>query len=164
MQNIELTAVPSISAAEYPQPTLQDLECIIEKGKTNFLEVGEALCTIKTRELYKELGFPTWQAYLEVRWEFSRVHAFRLMQAWQLSETLPAGNKPKTEREARERLNPKPKSTADAEKLEAAFKKQVAKWETALPSDQFCYLLDALVNHLENLLVERDDRYNPEAT
>jgi hypothetical protein len=39
---IKETAEPSISAAD-SQPTLHDLERIIERGKATYLEVGEAM-------------------------------------------------------------------------------------------------------------------------
>src|SRR5262245_13042988 len=104
----EATAQPSESAAAKSQPTLYDLECIIERGKSTFLEVGDALHEIKSRNLYKNTH-PTWEAYVKERWGFSRQHAHRLMQAWTESETSPPGDIPKTEREARRRREGKAK-------------------------------------------------------
>ena len=99
----EETAQPSISAAD-SQPTLQDLERIIERGKTTFLEVANALHAIKSRNLFKETH-PTWEAYVKERWGFSRQHAHRLIQAKKVAEMSPAGDKPKTERKPADVLN-----------------------------------------------------------
>ena len=142
----EETAQPSISAAD-SQPTLQDLERIIERGKTTFLEVANALHAIKSRDLFKETH-PTWEAYVKERWGFSRQHVHRLIQAKKVAEMSPAGDKPKTEREARGRLKSAPrkessKSNAASSLREIAerFERDLSHWETFLPDVYLTRLL-----------------------
>lgn len=66
---------------------LKKLEKVVQKGANTFLEVGRALHQIKTQKLYRE-EFPTFQAYCEDRLGFSRVHAYRLVDAWQTKAEL----------------------------------------------------------------------------
>src|SRR5262249_39508361 len=42
----------------------------------------------KEMELYKEDGFDTWEKYCRVRWDFSRVHAHRLITASEFRQQL----------------------------------------------------------------------------
>ena len=105
MQTANATAEPSISAAD-SQPTLRDLERIIEEGealrKASYRETGKALHEIKSHGLFKETH-RTWQDYVRDRWGFSRHRAHQLMQAWAEAETSTAVDIAKTEREARRR-------------------------------------------------------------
>jgi hypothetical protein len=105
MKTINATAEPSTSAAD-SQPTLRDLERIIEEGealrKASYRETGKALHEIKSHGLFKETH-RTWQDYLRKRWGFSRQRAHQLMQAWTEAETSTAVDIAKTEREARRR-------------------------------------------------------------
>lgn len=80
--------------------TLTELEEVIESGLMTFVEVGQALITIRDRKLYRE-QFGTFQEYCIQRWRFDRVYAHRLMRAAEITEMLPMGNKPASEREAR---------------------------------------------------------------
>lgn len=83
------------------EPTrLARLEAVIEKGMRTFVEVGEALQEIRDSRLYRETH-GTFEDYCRERWGFSRIHAFRLVQASQVSRALPTGNIP-NERVARE--------------------------------------------------------------
>jgi hypothetical protein len=105
MEIVNAPAEPSISAAD-SQPTLHDLERIIEEGearrKASYRKTGKALCEIKSRGLFKETH-RTWQDYVTKRWGFSRQRAHQLMQAWAEAEMSTALDIAKTEREARRR-------------------------------------------------------------
>lgn len=59
---------------------LADLEAVIERGKTAFVEVGEALIEVRESKLYR-LNYPTFEAYCKGRWGFSRPRAYQLMEA-----------------------------------------------------------------------------------
>src|SRR5258706_13203269 len=62
---------------------LDRLESIVERGKTTFVEVGEALREIKERKLYRDFG--TWDQYCESRFGFTRQHAGRQIKASKLA-------------------------------------------------------------------------------
>ena len=98
MEIVNAPAEPSISAAD-SQPTLHDLERIIEEGearrKASYRETGKALCEIKSRGLFKETH-RTWQDYVTKRWGFSRQRAHQLMQAWVEAEMSTAVDLAKT--------------------------------------------------------------------
>ncbi len=60
--------------------SLAELEGIIERGLTTFVEVGSALMEIRDRKLY--LGqYKTFDAYCRGRWGFQRTRAYQLMSA-----------------------------------------------------------------------------------
>jgi hypothetical protein len=65
---------------------LTRLEAIITPKKDTFIEVGNALLTIRERKLYREFG--TWETYCEQRWGFSRQQSDRLMYAAPLGALL----------------------------------------------------------------------------
>lgn len=61
---------------------LEELENTIKKNIGAFYEVGRALMEIRDRGLYKDvLGFETFEAYCKGRWDFSRRHAYRFIEA-----------------------------------------------------------------------------------
>jgi len=64
-------------------------EKIITTGRKTFVEVGEALCTIRDKKLYRH-EFGTFEAYLRVKWGWSRMHAGRLIEAAAVVNALPA--------------------------------------------------------------------------
>lgn len=76
------------------------LECVVEKGRKTFVEVGEALAEIRDRRLYRT-EHPTFDAYLDKKWNLSRSRACRIIQAAETVKVLPTGNKPQSERQAR---------------------------------------------------------------
>ena len=80
---------------------LGDLEEVIERGLTTFVEVGNAIREIRDSKLYKE-SHGTFEDYCRERWGWSRVHAHRQMEAANTAELLPIGNKPKSEAVTRE--------------------------------------------------------------
>jgi hypothetical protein len=80
---------------------LAECEATIERGFETFVEVGNALLTIRESKLYR-LTHDTFDAYCRERWGWSRVHAHRLIDAsCVVNDLLPMGNKPTSERQAR---------------------------------------------------------------
>jgi hypothetical protein len=79
---------------------LERHESVINEGLQTFAEVGNALLAIRDGKLYRaEHG--TFEGYCKERWGFSRIHAHRMIDAARVCETLPMGNKPQSERQAR---------------------------------------------------------------
>ena len=79
---------------------LAELERTIEAGLATFVEVGQALMEIRDGRLYRS-EHKTFEAYCRDKWNMGRTYAHRLMAAAETHETLPMGNKPATERQAR---------------------------------------------------------------
>lgn len=83
---------------------LRDLEVQIEDGLTAFVRLGEALTEIRDDQLYL-VDHASFQDYCESRWEMSRGHAYRLMEAAEvvakLREVSPKGDTPRHETHAR---------------------------------------------------------------
>jgi hypothetical protein len=80
---------------------LNVLENTIARGLRYYIEVGQALLTIRNEELYKTYG--TFEDYCEKRWSMSRRHAYRLIEANEVVEDLrPIGHIPTNEAQARE--------------------------------------------------------------
>jgi hypothetical protein len=96
----------SVNASDLEDITLEEsrdlvrLEKVIDGGLQTYVEVGFALAEIRDRRLYR-IEHKTFEAYCRDKWNFSRVHAHRLITASAVSEMLPTGNKPTSERQAR---------------------------------------------------------------
>lgn len=82
---------------------LADLEVIIERGKSAFVEVGEALIEIRESRLYRA-EYSTFEAYCQGRWGFAGRTARQLMDAAEVVGLLPESGAaaPLYERHARE--------------------------------------------------------------
>ena len=81
---------------------LEHHEAIIERGLMTFTEVGASLMIIRDKRLYKKTH-STFESYCQERWGWSRQHATRHIQVAQIADILsPMGDKPTTERQARE--------------------------------------------------------------
>lgn len=80
---------------------LATLEATIERGLGTFVEVGEALREIRDGRLYRE-QYGTFEGYCREQWGISRSHAHRTIEAADVAATLPIGNKPANEAQARE--------------------------------------------------------------
>ena len=86
---------------------LEEREQIIEAGRKTFLDVGRALLEIRDYRggvLYKRFG--TFDAYCRERWDIGHSHAYRLMDAAEIYQSLsPRGDKaqqwPATEKQLR---------------------------------------------------------------
>ena len=70
------------------EPTLAELEQIIEKGLESFVDVGMALIRIKGGKRYREAGFTTFEDYCQRRWGITRQHGNRLVVAAATVEAL----------------------------------------------------------------------------
>lgn len=83
---------------------LADLEADIEAGLRGYERAGQALRQIRDERLYLETGYSSFDAYCRDRWGFSRIHAYRQIDAAAVAGLLPTGNTapPVTERQARE--------------------------------------------------------------
>ena len=84
---------------------LDQLEEIIGRGLSNFLEVGQALAEIRDSKLYQP--WATFALYCRKRWNISRFYAHRLIDASEVtvhlnSNLLPIGNTLTNEAQARE--------------------------------------------------------------
>lgn len=87
--------VPTDAAA------LADAEAAIEQGYTGFLKVGLALAKIRDQKLYRATH-ATFADYCDQRWNFTRTHAYRLIEAGEVAAILsPVGDIPTNERHAR---------------------------------------------------------------
>jgi hypothetical protein len=97
-ESVKVTDLEDITLEE--SRDLVRLERVIDGGLQTFIEVGAALAEIRDRRLYR-IEHKTFEAYCRDKWNFSRVHAHRLISASAVSEMLPVGNKPTSERQAR---------------------------------------------------------------
>lgn len=59
---------------------LERCEVVIKQGLQTFIEVGQALMTIREKRLYR-IGFKTFEDYCVERWSISRPRAFQLIEA-----------------------------------------------------------------------------------
>lgn len=67
---------------------LTDLESVIARKQNHFLEIGGALKEIRNHRLYKLAFFETFAAYTRTRWDMSRSHAHRLIEAHEVIKNL----------------------------------------------------------------------------
>jgi hypothetical protein len=78
-----------------------ELENVIERGLSTFVEVGNALLEIRDSKLYRETH-PTFEAYCRHRWRISRSYAYRQIKAASVAGLLsPIGDIAITESQAR---------------------------------------------------------------
>lgn len=81
---------------------LERCEVVIKQGLQTFIEVGQALLTIRDKRLYRS-GFRTFEEYCGAKWQIGKAYAFRLISAAEVISNLsPHGDiLPKNEFEAR---------------------------------------------------------------
>jgi len=81
---------------------LERCEVVIKQGLNTFIEVGQALRTIKEKRLYR-ISFKTFEDYCVGMWAFKRSEAYRLIDASVVISNLsPIGDiLPKTESQTR---------------------------------------------------------------
>lgn len=81
----------SIEVVDLFQPPqgLAECERVIERGLKSFVEVGQALITIRDGRLYRN-HYPTFEAYCEHRWGISRPRAYELVHAAEKVQALSA--------------------------------------------------------------------------
>lgn len=83
---------------------LADLENIIETNRCRFYQIGKALKQIRDEQLYRELLFNSFEAYVKERWDMARSHAYRLIDSSNVIDNLsPIGDGilPQNESQAR---------------------------------------------------------------
>jgi hypothetical protein len=91
-----------------------ECETIMCKGWDAFLEVGQALLTIRNQRLYRE-QYATFDDYCRQRWEYSKTHANRLIDAAVVAAILtPIGVKVNSESQLRSLSALSPKEIPDA--------------------------------------------------
>lgn len=87
-----------------PEQKLRDqCEQTIRKGFDGFIEVGQALITIRDKRLYRE-QFATFEDYMQARWDLSARHGYRLCGAAEVVQNLLSASSavmPATESQAR---------------------------------------------------------------
>jgi hypothetical protein len=66
---------------------LRTCEEIIERGFSHFMQVGEALATIRKARLYKE-NYLSFEAYCQDKWGFGRYRALQYIQAAETANNL----------------------------------------------------------------------------
>lgn len=68
--------------------SLAELENTIRKGLDAFYKVAMALKQIKSNQLYKELGYKSFETYCQERWGWGRTYAFYQVKAAGVIENL----------------------------------------------------------------------------
>ena len=81
---------------------LERCEVVIRQGLETFIEVGQALTTIRDKRLYR-IEFGTFEDYCSTKWALERRQAYRLMDASKVIENVSHGTQtlPTSERQAR---------------------------------------------------------------
>lgn len=82
-EDSSMTNALTLSEAEQ----LQTLEAVIEQGIQTFVDVGQALVTIRDRRLYRS-QHDTFEEYCKERWGFKRAQAYRMIGAAQVVANL----------------------------------------------------------------------------
>lgn len=73
------------------------LEAQIHQGLSKFYDIGNALKQIKEKKLYK-LEYVSFEDYLKKRWGFTKQHAYKLISAVEIADSLhPSLPKPSSE-------------------------------------------------------------------
>ena len=73
---------------------LLHLETIIETEQRCFYKIGKALKEVRDERLYRQLLFDSFESYLKQRWDMSRSHGYRLIEAARIIDNLsPIGEK-----------------------------------------------------------------------
>jgi hypothetical protein len=67
---------------------LMELEGVIESERRGFYKIGKALKEIRDDRLYRQLLFESFDAYLRERWDMSKSHAYRLIEACRVIDNL----------------------------------------------------------------------------
>lgn len=102
---------------------LEQCETIIENGLRTFVDVGGALLKIRDERLYRQ-EYGTFQEYCQNKWNMSRIHAHRMIEAANIANNLlPIGNiLPSNEAQARPltKLDPEEQREVWAEVIKTA--------------------------------------------
>ena len=113
-----------MSSLTVPERTnLASLEETIERGFETFVEVGQALTTIRDEKLYRE-QHTTFDDYCKQRWNYTRGYVYRLMTAAETVKQIEANpavsEMPRNERQVRplKKLHPDDRAEAWQEAVE----------------------------------------------
>lgn len=111
-----MTHTKRLSPIGETEPTLAELEQIIQDGLDTFIEVGNALVRIRDKQLYVD-GYSSFDQYCRERWDMSGSHAYRLIDASEVVRELPEGTPaPVNEAQARELAKVPPEDRAEVMK------------------------------------------------
>jgi hypothetical protein len=77
-----------VEASELSDRRLIRLEAVIERYRRDFYTVGKALKEIRDGHHYQKLFFTRFERYVNIRWDMSRSHAYRLIEAFLVMENL----------------------------------------------------------------------------
>lgn len=97
------------------QNELERCEVVIKQGLETFIEVGQALLTIREKRLYR-LEFGTFEDYCRDRWGMEKSQTYRLIDAAKVIDNIsPIGELlPKTESQARPLTQLQPEAQREA--------------------------------------------------
>jgi hypothetical protein len=82
---------------DQPEPSLAELEAVVDAGLDSITHVGLALEAIKQRELFRPT-YPDWPSYLDARWKLTPDYAQRLIQAAAIAAKIKAAGLPEPTR------------------------------------------------------------------
>jgi len=120
---IQLIHSPAATISAVERKNLADCEALIERGWLAFVEVGQALATIRNGRLYRE-QYKTFDDYCRGKWQYARAHAYRLIGAAEVIRNLsPIGDIPTPLHEAQVR----PLIGLPPDQAREAWKKAVAE-------------------------------------
>jgi hypothetical protein len=108
--------------SRFERDELDRCEAMVANGLTSFVTVGNALAQIRDLRLYRE-EFGTFEDYCRERWDLSRAHAYRLVDAAGVAANLsPIGDMPTSESQVRllARLEPEQQREAWARAVSTA--------------------------------------------
>jgi len=77
---VQLLQIDAAQLTDLEQQDLAAHEAVIERGLRTFVDVGQALLSIRDGRLYRA-QFGTFEDYCRERWGWERRHAYRLMDA-----------------------------------------------------------------------------------
>lgn len=111
---------------------LQELEQVIDSGLESFVEVGEALATVRDEKLYRA-EHRTFEAYCKDRWGFSRDYGYKLIAGSKAAKNVDHGIQKPNARQARELAKaPSEKQAEVWKKASSDGKPTVAKVKEAV--------------------------------
>ncbi len=80
--------VDGVSTLACTAERFAELEATIERGLEAYIQTGQALAEIRDTRAYLLAGYPSFNAYLEGRWEMSRRQAYRILAAKAIADDL----------------------------------------------------------------------------
>ena len=163
-----------VEKSELSDRRMAHLEAVIEKYRQDFYAVGKALNEIRDGRHYQKLSFTTFERYVNVRWDISKSHAYRLIEAFSVMDNLsPIGDVlPKNEAQARPltRLDPHSQRKAwrgflkTQKPLSALNIKRFISLDEQKPPSRFVEIVseqykDAVSVMLSQITVAQNDRW-----